>query len=193
MWKTVPEHPKYQVSDKGGFRKNGEPGGVWDSSNGYQTVSIDGRSYLLHRVILTTFIGPPEPGWYGRHLNDDKQDNRLENLAWGTPADNANDMVRNGNHQARRRDHCKRGHLLETNPSDPRYRYCRTCRNDWRVRNGKSIPGVKGAQKLTWEKVRAMRAEHEDGKRGEYARLARKYDISKTQARNILKGEQWVE
>jgi len=31
-----------------------------------------------------------------RHLNDDKDDNSADNLAWGTPLENMNDAIKNG-------------------------------------------------------------------------------------------------
>lgn len=40
--------------------------------------------------------------------------------------------------------------------------------------------------KLSVDDVAAMRAEFVEGRRGEYARLGRKYGVSSTQARNII-------
>lgn len=50
----------------------------------------------LHRDVLEAFVGPCHPGMEGRHLNGVKEDNRLRNLAWGTPAENQADRVRHG-------------------------------------------------------------------------------------------------
>lgn len=50
----------------------------------------------VHRLVLLAWVGPPGENEECRHLNDDKHDNRLENLAWGSRQDNADDRVRNG-------------------------------------------------------------------------------------------------
>jgi hypothetical protein len=49
----------------------------------------------VHRIILTTFKGEPEPGMYGCHYDDDPSNNALSNLRWGTPQDNGADVRRN--------------------------------------------------------------------------------------------------
>lgn len=67
----------------------------------------------VHVLVLTAFRGPRSPGQQGRHLNDVKSDNRLENLQWGSASENVRDMVRNGNHHYAKRDRCKNGHSLE--------------------------------------------------------------------------------
>lgn len=54
------------------------------------------RRALVHNLILEAFVGPRPSGMYGRHLNDIKTDNRLENLAWGTPKQNSADSLANG-------------------------------------------------------------------------------------------------
>jgi hypothetical protein len=51
---------------------------------------------LLHRLVCAAFNGPAPTDALCRHLNDDRLDNRAVNLAWGTPADNAQDSIRNG-------------------------------------------------------------------------------------------------
>lgn len=69
--------------------------------NGYKSVSLykDGESqwFSIHHLVLETFVGPRPTGHLCRHLNDVKHDNRLENLAYGTPAENQRDSLRNGN------------------------------------------------------------------------------------------------
>lgn len=151
---------------------------------------MDGKEYMLHRVVLETFVGPPPPGSYGRHLNDDRSDNRLENLAWGTPQDNVNDMLRNRGHYKWTQETCKRGHPLEPNPWAEGTRYCPVCKADWRNRTGRTRKGYNPNRKLTDEQVRQMRAEYVEGRRGEFARLGRAYGISSVQARNIALGLQ---
>lgn len=50
----------------------------------------------VHRLVLLAFVGQPEDGEVCRHLNGNPEDNRLENLAWGTRSENGQDMVRHG-------------------------------------------------------------------------------------------------
>lgn len=85
----------------------------------------------VHAVVLNAFVGPRPDGMVCRHLDDDKTNNALSNLCWGTPRENQLDVVRNGNHFAANRTHCPRGHAYdEANTRTYRgSRYCRTCRS----------------------------------------------------------------
>lgn len=68
---------------------------------GYLRVALvydDGfrRTRKVHRLVLEAFVGPRPVGFQARHLNGDRRDNRLENLAWGTALENARDRDRHG-------------------------------------------------------------------------------------------------
>lgn len=104
-------------------------------SQGYLMVSlsIGGRTtkHLVHRLVLAAFVGPCPPGNETRHLDGRRGNNRLANLAYGTPGDNGQDRVRHGttwNPQAHQ-THCKRGHPFdEANTLMWRgQRRCRAC------------------------------------------------------------------
>jgi hypothetical protein len=71
-----------------------------------------GRTFRAHVLVLSAFVGPPDSGHLGRHLDDDPENNALSNLSWGTQGDNMNDAVRNGKHSEAAQTHCRRGHLL---------------------------------------------------------------------------------
>jgi hypothetical protein len=67
----------------------------------YPTVclSIGGnhRAYAVHRLVLEAFVGPCPEGMQCRHFPDrDTRNNRLDNLSWGTPVENAADKVAHG-------------------------------------------------------------------------------------------------
>jgi len=70
--------------------------------DGYLVVTLrnSNKTYQgkVHRLVLETF-NPVENAdkLIVRHLDDVKTNNHLGNLAWGTPQDNINDMIRNGN------------------------------------------------------------------------------------------------
>jgi hypothetical protein len=68
--------------------------------DGYLVVRLGtgGPSTLhqVHALICEAFHGPKPEGCEVRHLNGDPGDNRAENLAWGTSAENKADMERHG-------------------------------------------------------------------------------------------------
>ena len=69
------------------------------SSFGYKRVNIykngKGSYRRIHCLMLETFIGPRPKGMCARHLNDIRDDNRIENLKWGTASENYNDAIKN--------------------------------------------------------------------------------------------------
>lgn len=88
------------------------------------------KKWLVHRLVLAAFVGPPPEGYEGCHVNDVGDDNRVENLYWGTPSDNMNDRVKNGLHHYAKKTACKRGHLFtEDNTRINKYgnRQCIAC------------------------------------------------------------------
>jgi hypothetical protein len=57
-------------------------------------------AHLVAHLVADAFLPPKRPtDTVVRHLNDDPSDNRIENLAWGTHHDNAQDSIRNGTFQ----------------------------------------------------------------------------------------------
>lgn len=68
---------------------------------GYATVTIhkDGwkRTFWVHRLLAEAFLEKKEGQTLVRHLNDNRSDNSLENLKWGTYKENWEDKKRNGN------------------------------------------------------------------------------------------------
>jgi hypothetical protein len=59
----------------------------------------------VHQLVLDAFIGACPPGQQCRHLDDDRLNNRLSNLCWGTQAENYDDRRRNGRDSAGSRHH----------------------------------------------------------------------------------------
>jgi hypothetical protein len=71
-----------------------------EKNKGYMLLclsDVDKKRYniRIHTVVMQTFVGFPDEGLVICHKNDIKTDNRLENLYYGTPMDNAIDKLRN--------------------------------------------------------------------------------------------------
>lgn len=62
------------------------------------TFHHEGRSVgmTMHKLILITFVGPRPEGAIIRHLDGNKYNNCLENLAYGTTRENFDDMFKHG-------------------------------------------------------------------------------------------------
>ena len=103
-------------------------------SRGYQRVvlQLDGQTQnvAVHRLVLSTFVGPCPPGMEACHANDVRDDNRLSNLRWDTKAANCADRTRNGGSPNARKTHRPKGHPYspENTYQDGGSRKCRTCR-----------------------------------------------------------------
>ena len=68
----------------------------WHPKNDYGSVDCRGKIRTVHSLVLEAFVGPRPEGMECRHLNGDRKDNRIENLRWGTRAENAQDRVIHG-------------------------------------------------------------------------------------------------
>lgn len=69
-------------------------------SNGYEQVWLyrNGQRIgrFVHLLVLEVFVGPRPDGAQARHLDGNERNNTAENLAWGTPIQNAADRDRHG-------------------------------------------------------------------------------------------------
>lgn len=104
-WRKIPGYA-YEASTAGRIRHAGSPHShklplkLAVNSNGYLRFNchFNGgyKSLLVHRAVLCAFVGNPPRGFICRHLNGNRADNRLCNLAWGTYAENKADMRLHG-------------------------------------------------------------------------------------------------
>jgi len=128
----------YRVSDQGrvySFQPwRGQVGRILEPRCGrYLRVNLaKDKSYQTRRVhilVLEAFVGPRPPGKDGLHWDDDRTNNWLTNLRWGTPSDNTLDSVRNNRHPQASKLECKRGHPFDQSNTYRRKsgRSCRAC------------------------------------------------------------------
>jgi len=114
IWKSIEKYPGYEVSNLGRVRS------YWHNVYGLQAepvriLAINRKHYfyvrlakrsggadtkLVHCLVAEAFIGPRPDGEVVRHLDGDKYNNMLNNLAYGSTFENAIDS-RNNNEQVR--------------------------------------------------------------------------------------------
>jgi hypothetical protein len=109
----IPNHPGYYATIDGNIYRLKKDGKYRQlKALACTRINSDGTPYIhrlyvglykdgipkkrtVAQLILETFVGPKPAGLVARHVNDIPYDNRLENLRWGTTADNFSDMLRN--------------------------------------------------------------------------------------------------
>ena len=114
IWKQIPNHSHYEVSNNGNVRSwktprskkiASEPRMLKNKINhrvGYYNVTIyndEGvlKTHYIHRLMAQTFIPTNDPKHtVVRHLDDNRLNNDIKNLAWGNQKDNAKDAILNG-------------------------------------------------------------------------------------------------
>lgn len=118
IWKLSLEYPGVRISNHGRvtlgwwlafntaghFYLQGKRKGMKKHVNMKIILGETTRYELLHRLVYEAFVGSIPQDAQVRHLNDDPHDNRVENLAIGTPMQNVADRILNG-HQRYGEDH----------------------------------------------------------------------------------------
>lgn len=114
-WMPVKDYERtHEVSSLGRVRskdRHDSRGRFWPGmmlktprgSHGYRVVCLrdtaSGRKAKLkgvHALVLESFRGPRPLGHYACHKDDDRLNNIVDNLYWGSPKDNARDARCNG-------------------------------------------------------------------------------------------------
>jgi len=108
-WRPVVGHEGwYEVSSSGKIRRISPNHGAAvgrilrpsTGKNGYPKVRLSKagktKTKSVHRLVLEAFSGPCPTKYEARHLDENKQNSRIENLRWGTRKENYADRVKHG-------------------------------------------------------------------------------------------------
>jgi hypothetical protein len=118
----------YEALDRWGnilsYRHKGKILSTYSSPRGYLSVYLrDKTGKRVNRLVCSAFKGePPFPDAVARHLDDNKSNNRADNLEWGTPKDNTEDALRNNVHPVGEKNGLAK--LTEAQVLEIRSRYC---------------------------------------------------------------------
>ncbi len=113
-WRPIEGFPRYQVSNKGRVKSFTNPSKPkilrpHQLKSGYLMVHLakgeewgsnETECVRIHKLVADAFIPNPLNRCHIRHINQDRTDNRVENLRWTTPEESANDPITKANRMA---------------------------------------------------------------------------------------------
>ncbi len=106
--RVVPGYEKYFVTDSGDVfsTHSGKPRKLktFFNHHGYAQVGLckkdKCKNWFIHRLVLETYLGPPLEGQQGCHLDGNKPNNSLSNLAYATAKENTQQKKQHGTYQS---------------------------------------------------------------------------------------------
>jgi hypothetical protein len=101
IWKEIPFEiigkNNYYVSSKGSFKDNKNiVKNDHKYNTGYKRISINNKTYLLHRLVALTFLENSENKEAVNHIDGNKLNNQLTNLEWVTCLENNIHKIQTG-------------------------------------------------------------------------------------------------
>ena len=94
-WKKLSFAPEYSITRSGQVFKNGEPIAINETQFGGKKCEINGKTYLVHRLVASAFLGMDinDEKTFVQHGDDNQQNDNVENLSLGTNSSNTQDKV----------------------------------------------------------------------------------------------------
>jgi hypothetical protein len=139
-WRPIQSFPGYEVSGEGQvrswYRGTARILKPCPLPTGYLRVFLcragpkRRHTRYIHTLVLEAFHGARQPGMEARHLDGNRENNRSDNLRFGTRSDNQLDNVRHGVNPNTMKTCCPKGHPYDTENtyiSTRGGRHCRTC------------------------------------------------------------------
>lgn len=91
-WHPIKEHPNYEINRLGQIRssKTGQILKPFDDNRGYLRVTLDGKNYKVHILVVIQFVPKPVSSFplVVNHISGNKHDNRASQLEWVTQSEN---------------------------------------------------------------------------------------------------------
>lgn len=95
QWYPIPTIEGYYITRSG--KVKGPRGKELTASRNYQvSISRMNKGISIAYLLLMTFERLPVKGECALHWNDDRSNNSLKNIYWGTKSQNRKDAIRNG-------------------------------------------------------------------------------------------------
>ena len=94
LWRTVAENDRYEVSNLGRVRHKSKGNILKPYARcGYSSIQLGSPKCKrnVHQLVCIAWHGLRPEGMLACHYNDDRTDNRPENLYWGTHKQNMDD------------------------------------------------------------------------------------------------------
>lgn len=115
MKENINGYPKYHITDDGRLFSI-KQGRVWrelkpDLSNGYNRFALFDekgleKKFFAHTLVLMAYAEAAQEGMLVcRHLDGNRQNNKISNLTWGTHKQNSDDMILHGRSQRGAKNH----------------------------------------------------------------------------------------
>jgi hypothetical protein len=92
-WRTIEGYPNYKIGTNGEIKRNEQIVKLTPHSGGYRVINLHNEGcessvQYVHRIVAVTFISNPGNKRVVDHINNDRSDNRVENLRWTTQSEN---------------------------------------------------------------------------------------------------------
>lgn len=89
--------------------------------SGYYGICVDGKNYLIHRLVAEAFVDNPLNKSMVNHKDGDKTNNSASNLEWVTPSENIQHAYNIGAYKKKRKSNKLCEHRLTIGLTDSQY------------------------------------------------------------------------
>ena len=115
----------------------------YENPKGYLFVDLwsknKGKRFFTHRIVLNSFVGASKPSQECNHKNENRKDNRIENIEWLTHKANLNYGNRTKKHKDKLTNHPSLSKIVQQFTLDgvlvAEYPSCREAKRKLRIHN----------------------------------------------------------